>query len=90
MAINYAQRLANLQARKFDTELNESILSKSAAAAYVPENVKYLLEAMRPIDQKYNTRTLEAANRIQKHLEDGFQLHFDRDYRTQGSVWNGA
>src|SRR6266853_220438 len=90
MAFNYTQRLANVAARKFDRELNESVLSRSAAAAYVPENVKYLLEAMRPIDEKYNARTLEAATRIQKHLEEGFELHFERDYRTQGSVRTGT
>jgi hypothetical protein len=90
MALNYTQRLANVAARKFDRELNESVLSKSAAAALFPENVKYLLEAMRPIDGKYNERTLEAATRIQKHLEDAFSLHFERDYRTQGSVRTGT
>jgi hypothetical protein len=84
--LNYTQRLANLQNRKFDRELNESLISKSYSASLLPENLKYMLEAMRPIDKKYNDRTIDAAGRVQKHLQDGFNLHFSRAYRTQGSV----
>jgi hypothetical protein len=88
--LNYAKRLANLQSRKFDRELNESLFSKSAYASLLPENVKYLVESMRPIDQKYNDRTNEAANRVKKHMEDAFSLHFNRVYRAQGSVTTGT
>lgn len=84
--LDYIKRLANLENRKFDRELNESLISKSFSAKDIPTNVKYLLEAMRPIDQKYNSRTIDAANRVQKHLQDGLNLHFNRAYRTQGSV----
>lgn len=84
--LDYTKRLANLQNRKFDRELNESLISKSFSAKDIPTNVKYMLEAMRPIDQKYNSKTIDAANRVQKHLQDGFNLHFNRAYRTQGSV----
>ncbi len=84
--LNYAQRLANLQKRKFDPELKVLNFSNSAYANLVPENVKYMVKSMRPIDQKYNEKTIEAANRVQKHMEDGFALHFNRAYRTQGSV----
>lgn len=84
--LNYTKRLANLQNRKFDKELNESLISKSFSSHEIPDNVKYLVESMRPIDQKYNARTLDAANRVQKHLQDGLELHFNRAYRTQGSV----
>src|ERR1051326_9107047 len=86
MALNYTRRLQNLAARKFDRELKESVIAKSAAASYLPDNLKYLVESMRPIDQKYNARTIEAAVRIQKHLEENLKLHFTRAYRTQGSV----
>lgn len=91
MAIkNYSQRLLNLQNRKFDAELNESLLSRSFSSRDIPENVKYLIESMRPIDKKYNEKTLEAALRVQKHLESGFNLHFNRAYKTQGSVRTGT
>ncbi|MDI1255392.1 MAG: hypothetical protein PSV16_04765 [Flavobacterium sp.] len=87
MAIqNYTQRLENLQARKFDRELNESLISKSFSSKDIPDNVKYMVESMRPIDSKYNEKTIEAAQRVQAHLEKGFDLHFKRAYRTQGSV----
>lgn len=91
MAIkNYTQRLANLQNRKFDSELNESLISKSFSSKEIPDNVKYLVESMRPIDKKYNEKTIEAASRVQKHLENGFNLHFKRAYKTQGSVTTGT
>jgi hypothetical protein len=84
--LNYTTRLTNLQNRKFDRELNESLLSKSFSTKNLPDDVKYLLEAMRPIDKKYNDKTIEAANRVQKHVETGYNLHFKRAYRRQGSV----
>jgi hypothetical protein len=84
--LNYTQRLTNLQNRRFDRDLNESLLSKSFSSVEIPDNVKYLAESMRPIDSKSTDRTLEAASRVQKHLEAGFKLHFNRQYRTQGSV----
>ena len=52
--IDYTKRLKNIQERKFDTELNESVLSKSFSDTGLPENIKYLAESMRKIDQKYN------------------------------------
>lgn len=85
-ALDYTKRLTNLQNRKFDRELKESLISKSFSARDIPDNVKYLVESMRPIDQKYNSKTFDAANRVQKHLQEGFNLHFNRVYRTQGSV----
>lgn len=88
--LNYTKRLSNLQDRKFDRELNESLISKTFSASQLPDNVKYLIESMRPIDQKYNNKTIDAANRVQKHLQDGFNLHFNRTYRTQGSVRTGT
>jgi len=85
-ALDYTKRLTNLQNRKFDRELNESLISKSFSAGQLPDNVKYLVESMRPIDQKYNAKTIDAAGRVQKHLENNLDLHFNRAYRTQGSV----
>ena len=84
--LNYSRRLQNLQDRKFDRELNESLISKSFSSKDIPDNVKYLVESMRPIDQKYDARTYDAAARVQKHLESGFDLHFKRAYENQGSV----
>ncbi len=86
MAINYQKRLENIQNRRFDKELNESVLSKSFSSSSIPQNVKYLMESMRKIDSKYNDRTIEAAERVKKHLEDNLKLNFARAYRTQGSV----
>jgi hypothetical protein len=88
--LNYTKRLTNLQNRRFDRELQESVLSKSFSATNIPDNLKYLVESMRPIDNKYNEQTIAAAHRVQKHLEDGFNLHFGRAYRTQGSVKTGT
>ena len=86
MAINYEKRLQNLQERRFDYELNESVLTNSFKSTSIPMNIKYLMESMVEIDKKYNDKTVEAAKRVQKHLEDGYDLHFTRAYRTQGSV----
>lgn len=84
--INYGQRLQNIQNRKFDRELNESVVSKTFSSNEIPENVKYLAESMRKIEQKYNNKTFDAANKVQKHLQDNLNLHFNRAYKTQGSV----
>ncbi|MFN4087044.1 MAG: hypothetical protein ACK4LB_13980 [Spirosomataceae bacterium] len=84
--INYEQRLQNIQNRKFDKELNESVVSKTFSSREIPENVKYLAESMRKIEHEYNNRTYDAANSVQKHLQDNLNLHFNRAYKTQGSV----
>ena len=86
MAINYQKRLKNIQNRRFDKELNESILSKSFSSSSIPQSVKYLMESMKEIDSKYNDRTIEAAESVKEHLEDNLNLNFDCVYRTQGSV----
>lgn len=86
MAIDYERRLNNLSARRYDNELKESILSRSFRSTTIPKNIKYLMESMIRIDKKYTDKTIEAANRVQKHLENGFNLHFSRAFRTQGSV----
>lgn len=84
--LNYSQRLSNLQNRKFDRELNESLTSRSFSSRDIPDNIKYLLESMRPIDKKYNDKTILAAERVMNHLESKLNLHFQRAYRRQGSV----
>lgn len=84
--LNYAQRLLNLQKRRYDPDLQQTIISKSFSSRDIPENVKYLLESMRPIDQAYNNKTIEASTRVKDHLQAGYQLHFNRAFRTQGSV----
>lgn len=84
--INYGTRLQNVRNRKFDGSLNESLISKSFSRTDIPENIKYLLEITKPLGDDYNARTKLAAERVQNHLEKGFNLHFDRAYRNQGSV----
>jgi hypothetical protein len=88
--LNYAKRLNNLQARKFDDVLNESALSKAFDSYDMPANLKYLLESMRAIDKKYNDVTIQASDNVRNHLERELNLHFNRDYRTQGSVVCGT
>lgn len=84
--IDYSRRIQNLQDRRFDRELQKSVLSESFRRSTLPSSVKYLIESMIPIDKKYNEKTLEAAKRVQNHLESKLDLHFKRDYRSQGSV----
>jgi hypothetical protein len=86
MALNYYQRLQNLQQRKYDPQLRKSLISESFGKGVLPENIEYLLEATKPINNTYNNQTIEAANRVQNHLEKALNLHFSRAYRTQGSV----
>lgn len=88
--LNYQKRLQNLQDRRFDRDLNESSLTKSFSTSDLPEDIKYLVESMQPIDNKYNSKTLTAANNVQNHLERDYDLHFKRVYATQGSVMTGT
>lgn len=83
--LNYTERLSNISNRKFDDDINESIVSKSLSSRELPENIKYLIESMRPIDKKYNSRTLEAAENVKKHLECNLNLSCSIEYKTQGS-----
>ncbi|TWF39618.1 hypothetical protein FHW36_10555 [Chitinophaga polysaccharea] len=84
--LNYTKRLSNLKDRRFDKELNELFASRSFSSNEIPDNLKYLLESMRPIDKKYNDRTVLAADRVMNHLEANLKLHFSRAYKRQGSV----
>jgi hypothetical protein len=84
--LNYTNRLARLQERKFDTFSNRSLVSESFKSGAFPEDIKYLVESMRPIEPVYNAKTIAAAENVKNHLENGFDLHFKRAYRTQGSV----
>lgn len=84
--LDYSKRLANLQNRRYDMELHESALTKSFSASALPPDIKYLFESMKPIGDKYNSKTIQAAENVQKHLERDLRTHFARAYRTQGSV----
>ncbi|ASS49908.1 MAG: hypothetical protein A3D31_10035 [Candidatus Fluviicola riflensis] len=86
MALNYEQRLQNLRNRRFDNEINESRLTKSFNLSEIPKNIKYLMESMTKIDKEYNDKTIDAAKKVQSHLEGKLNLHFQRDYWMQGSV----
>ncbi|RZK45140.1 MAG: hypothetical protein EOO61_01085 [Hymenobacter sp.] len=88
--LNYSTRLNNIQARKYDAETNRTLVSESFRSLNIPEDIKYLMESMRPIDKSYNDKTLLAADNVKKHLENGLSLHFSRAYRTQGSVKSGT
>jgi hypothetical protein len=84
--LDYNRRLANLQSRKYDPGLREYAVTNKFSVSDIPADVKYLFESMKPIDEKYNAKTIQAAENVQTHLERDFKLHFQRDYRTQGSV----
>ncbi|SDL21204.1 nucleotidyltransferase family protein [Siphonobacter aquaeclarae] len=84
--LNYTNRLENLRNRKFDPNLNELYTSKYFNRLGLPDNVKYLLEITQPIDKLSNDKYLLAAERVQNHLERRLNLHFERDYRHQGSI----
>lgn len=84
--LDYNTRLTNLQSRKYDPGLRESAVTNKFSASDIPADVKYLFESMKAIDTKYNAKTILAAEKVQTHLERDFNLHFRREYRTQGSV----
>ncbi len=84
--IDYNKRIEKLQQRRFDPDLQRSLVTESFKIREIPENIKYLVESMLPIEPSYNKKTLEASERIKSHLESGLNLHFSRAYRTQGSV----
>jgi len=84
--INYNARLKNVQNRKFDGSINESLTSRLFNRSDIPDNIKYLLEITKPLGQEYNAKTLLAGERVKNHLERDFNLHFQRAYRHQGSV----
>jgi hypothetical protein len=84
--LDYNTRLANLQSRKYDPGLREYAVTNKFNLTDIPADVKYLFESMKPIGEKYNAKTIQAAQNVQNHLERDFNLHFQRDYRTQGSV----
>jgi hypothetical protein len=88
--MDYNKRLNNIQSRKFDNELNESRTSKLFSSNEIPANIKYMFESMKAIKETYNQKTYLAATRVQNHLENKFDLHFNRAYRTQGSVKTGT
>ncbi len=88
--LNYQQRLANLTKRRFDSELNESVLTNSFNRTDIPDDLKYLAESMRPISKRSTDKTIEAALRVQKHLESKYQLNFTNAYRTQGSIMTNS
>jgi hypothetical protein len=86
MALNYQRRIERLQSRRFDPDLRKSILTESFSKIELPEDLKYLAESMQPIEDSYNQKTIEAADKVKNHLEKGLNLSFTRDYRYQGSV----
>jgi hypothetical protein len=77
-SLDYDRRLQNLRNRRFDGTLNESLLSKSFSDTGLPKDLRYLAESMKPIPVKSTNLTIEAAKRVQDHLEKGFDLPFSR------------
>jgi hypothetical protein len=90
MALDYDKRLENVRNRRFDRTMNESLLTKSFSDINVPKDLKYLAESMTPIPARSTKLTIEAANRVQGHLEKGLTLPLSRAYRTQGSVMSNT
>jgi len=84
--LDYNRRLANLQSRKYDPGLREYAVTNKFSASDIPADVKYLFESMKAIGEKYNAKTIQAAENVKTHLERDLKLHFARAYRTQGSV----
>ncbi len=84
--IDYIQRLDNIQARKFDSSINESLISKSFSRTDIPADIKYLREITTPLGRLYNNKTIDAGSRVKNHLKNGLDLHLSIAYRNQGSV----
>lgn len=79
------QRLAQLEARRIAPE-DRLIFNEGYKTIKYPENTKYALGAMMPVDAKYTNVTLEQADRVQNQLQQN--LSSSPEYRHQGSVSN--
>lgn len=87
MKNDYNKRLNNLrQRRETDKILKKSFLSESFDKTSYNENIKYVLESMKPIPTEYNRNTFEACERVQNQIKSELQYQIDISFRYQGSV----
>ncbi len=87
MKKNYTQRLSKLESRRFDPQLQRSILSKSYTDFRNGKSVKYALESMHEIDAAYTKNTYLASDNVRSALATGLSKKgIFVEYRLQGSV----
>lgn len=86
MPKNYTQRLESLQKRRFDDNLEKSILTESFKRSDIGESTKYTLESMKPIESSYTQNTIKAAENIQNNLQEKLRGDYDLSFRHQGST----
>lgn len=86
MPKNYTQRLENLQKRRFDDNLEKSILTESFKRIDIGESTKYTLESMKPIESSYTQNTIKAAENIQNNLKEKLKSDYNLSFRHQGST----
>lgn len=86
MAKNYTKRLESLQKRRFDDNLEKSILSESFKRSDIGQSTKYTLESMKPIESSYTQNTIKAAENIQSSLKEKLKSEYNLTFRHQGST----
>lgn len=86
MPKNYTKRLENLQKRRFDDNLEKSILSESFKRDDIGQSTKYTLESMKPIENSYTQNTIKAAENIQNNLKEKLKSEYNLTFRHQGST----
>lgn len=87
MKKDYSKRIENLKRRRFDDQLNKSILSESFGKSKYKGSVKYALESMQAIERAYTANTFLASDKIQGHLTKGLaDKGLIVNYRHQGSA----
>ena len=78
--MNYHTKLAQLYARKNNIE-RASVNWLTLTEAQDNKALRYVLYSMEEVEQQYRDRTIEAAEKIMKHLEGT-----DREFKYQGSI----
>ena len=86
MAKNYSKRLEKLQKRRYDDNLEKSILSESFQRRDLGQSTKYTLESMKPIEMSYTQNTIKAAENIQNNLKEKLKDEYNLVFRHQGST----
>ncbi len=88
MEKNYTKLIQNVKNRTNPDVLNESIIMDKTFSAEIRDvaDVKvleYIKRAMRGVEPIYTERTIEAGNKVKKHLKNN---NSSLDYKFQGSV----
>lgn len=85
--MEYNKRLQNTQARRSDVQFSNLTESYVLPSNKIGDSMKYAFENMMPIDVKYNTNTIVAAEKVKKHLEQEFtSKNISAVFEYQGSV----